>query len=50
MLRAEDLLDGVDVPPGEAFLHGAHSYFALARLRLARNEPRSAEALVQRDP
>ena len=52
MLRAEDLLDGVDLPPGEAFLHGAHSYFALARLRLARDEPRAAEALVRvvRDP
>ncbi|HZK51138.1 MAG TPA: hypothetical protein VFD47_06215 [Actinomycetota bacterium] len=52
MTRAEDLLDGVDVPPGEAFLHGAHSYFALARLRLARDEPSAAEALVRvvRDP
>ena len=52
MLNAEDLLDRVDAPPGEAFLHGAHSYFALARLRLARDEPRSAEALVRmiRDP
>jgi hypothetical protein len=37
----------VDVPPGEAFLHGAHSYLALARLRLARDEPGKAEALVQ---
>ncbi len=52
MLRAEDLLDGVDLPPGEAFLHGAHSYFALARLRLARDELGAAEALVRvvRDP
>jgi len=52
MIRAEDLLHGVDAPPGEAFLHGAHSYFALARLRLARDEPRAAEALVRvvRDP
>ena len=52
MIRAEGLLDGVVVPPGEAFLHGAHSYFALARLRLARAEPRAAEALVRvvRDP
>jgi DNA-binding SARP family transcriptional activator len=52
MHRAEDLLDGVDVPPGEAFLHGAHSYFALARLRLARGEPASADAIIQtiRDP
>ena len=47
MKRAERLLDLVDVPPGEAFLHGAHSYFALARLRLARDEPGRAEALVQ---
>ena len=52
MHRAENLLRGVEVPPGEAFLHGAHSYFALARLRLARDERHSAEALVQviRDP
>ncbi|MPZ92384.1 MAG: AAA family ATPase [Actinobacteria bacterium] len=52
MIKAEDLLDGVDVPPDEAFLHGAHSYFALARLRLARAERRAAEALVRivRDP
>ena len=52
MHKAENLLSGVEVPPGEAFLHGAHSYFALARLRLARDERHSAEALVQviRDP
>ena len=52
MIKAEKLLDGVDIAPGEAFLHGAHSYFALARLRLARDEPRPAQALVQaiRDP
>jgi tetratricopeptide (TPR) repeat protein len=47
MKRTEKLLDLVDVPPGEAFLHGAHSYLALARLRLARDEPGKAEALVQ---
>jgi DNA-binding SARP family transcriptional activator len=52
MLKAEALLEGVRVPLGEAFLHGAHSYFALARLRLAREEPHLAEALVRtiRDP
>ena len=52
MINAEELLGGVDVPPGEAFLHGAHCYFALARLRLARDEPLAAEALVRvvRDP
>jgi tetratricopeptide (TPR) repeat protein len=52
MLKAEALLEAVEVPPGEAFLHGAHSYFALARLRLAREEPHLAEALVRkiRDP
>ena len=52
MIKAERILDGADVPPGEAFLHGAHSYFALARLRLARDEPGAAETLVRvvRDP
>jgi DNA-binding SARP family transcriptional activator/tetratricopeptide (TPR) repeat protein len=52
MIKAEALLEGVQVPPGEAFLHGAHSYFALARLRLAREEPHLAEALALtiRDP
>jgi DNA-binding SARP family transcriptional activator len=52
MIEAEELLEGVKVPPGEAFLHGAHSYFALARLRLARDEPDAAEDLVRvvRDP
>ena len=52
LVKAEDLLDGVEVPPGEAFLHGAHSYFALARLRLARDELGPAETLVRivRDP
>jgi DNA-binding SARP family transcriptional activator/tetratricopeptide (TPR) repeat protein len=47
MTRAEHLLEEVNAPPGEAFLHGAHSYLALARLRLARDEPPAAEALVR---
>jgi DNA-binding SARP family transcriptional activator len=47
MIKAEDLLGRVDAPPGEAFLHGAHSYFALARLRLARDEPGAAETLLR---
>lgn len=42
LVRAEQLLAGVRTPPGRAFLHGAHAYAAVARLRLARGEVAAA--------
>jgi tetratricopeptide (TPR) repeat protein len=46
--RAEALLDAVTAPPGGAFLHGAHTYLASARVRLAAGDPERAELLAAR--
>jgi class 3 adenylate cyclase/tetratricopeptide (TPR) repeat protein len=43
---AEVLLSEVSAPPGEAWLFGAHAYFALARVLLTEGEPDRAEAMV----
>ena len=44
--RAEGLLAGVTAPPERAFLHGAHAYAAVARLRIARGETGAAVQLL----
>jgi len=44
--RAERILGGVKTPPGMAFLHGAHAYVSVARLRLDQGEPARAEELI----
>jgi tetratricopeptide (TPR) repeat protein len=44
---AEGLLAGVRTPPGRAFLHAAHAYAAVARVRLARGEIDDALRLLE---
>lgn len=44
--RAERLVAEITTPPGRAFLEGADSYFALARVLLARGEPDRTERLL----
>ena len=44
--RADSIFAAVSVPAGEAFLHGAHSYFAAARARLRLGERDAATKLV----
>jgi DNA-binding SARP family transcriptional activator/tetratricopeptide (TPR) repeat protein len=44
--RARHLLAGVTVPPGHAFLHGAHAVAAVARVHLARGEHADAEQVL----
>ena len=45
--RADTIFDAVSVPPGEAFLHGAHAYFAAARAHLLLDDRDRASALVE---
>jgi DNA-binding SARP family transcriptional activator/tetratricopeptide (TPR) repeat protein len=45
--RAEGLLARVTAPLGRAFLHGAHAYAAVARVRLARREPAEVRRLLR---
>jgi tetratricopeptide (TPR) repeat protein len=45
--RAEGLLAGLTVPPGGAWLWGAHAQLALARVHLAAGRPERAEALAR---
>jgi DNA-binding SARP family transcriptional activator/tetratricopeptide (TPR) repeat protein len=40
---AEEVLRGVTAPPGVRFLHGAHAYLAVGRVRLAAGDPEGAE-------
>jgi class 3 adenylate cyclase/tetratricopeptide (TPR) repeat protein len=44
--QAQQLLSEVNTRPGEAWLFGAHAYFALARVLLAEGYPDRAEGLV----
>jgi DNA-binding SARP family transcriptional activator len=44
--RAEEILQGIGVPPGTAFLHGAHAAFAAGQVRLHLGEPRVVEAMI----
>jgi DNA-binding SARP family transcriptional activator len=44
--RAEAIFETVTAPPGAAFLHGAHSYLAAARVRLALGDQPRAEQLA----
>ncbi|MFA9429188.1 BTAD domain-containing putative transcriptional regulator [Egicoccus sp. AB-alg2] len=46
LTRGERLAAAVRTPPRQAFLHGAHAYAALARVRLARGDLDAAEALL----
>jgi DNA-binding SARP family transcriptional activator len=44
---ARRLIAGVGVPPGHAFLHGAHAYAAAARVHLDRGEGDDADRLLE---
>jgi DNA-binding SARP family transcriptional activator/tetratricopeptide (TPR) repeat protein len=45
--RAEAVLDGIGVPPGMAFLHGAHAAVAAGQVRLELGDPDRVEVLVR---
>jgi tetratricopeptide (TPR) repeat protein len=45
--RTDTILGAVSVPAGEAFLHGAHAYFAAARARLRLGHRSAASDLVE---
>jgi tetratricopeptide (TPR) repeat protein len=44
--RADAIFDSVSVPPGEAFLHGAHSYLAAARAHNRLGDEAAAIGLI----
>jgi class 3 adenylate cyclase/tetratricopeptide (TPR) repeat protein len=44
--RAEELLGRITVPPGGAFLWGAHATLAVARVRIALDDPEGAERIT----
>lgn len=46
LLAAEELLAGIDAPPGHAWLTGGDAYLSVARARLARGEPDQARAAL----
>ncbi|GAA3225775.1 hypothetical protein GCM10017691_14850 [Pseudonocardia petroleophila] len=46
LLTAEEVLSGVDAPPGHAWLTGGDTYLSVARARLARGEPDRARAVL----
>ena len=45
--RADELFESATVPPGEAFLHGAHAYFAAARARIRLDDRETALRLIE---
>jgi len=44
---AEEVLRGVSAPRGVRFLHGAHAYLAVGRVRLAAGDPAGAERVTR---